>query len=380
MSFPSNWKNVKFGDIAQQIVERIDDPQKSGYNSYIGLEHIESEQINIQKYGDAKEVKSSKFLCKKGDIIFGRRRAYLRKLAVCDRDSLVSSDAMVIRPKKEVIKKYLILMMQTDYFWEKAISLSAGSLSPRVKWRELSTIEFYLPPFDVQKKISDILWSIQDNLEKIEKLIQITEKLKKELLEELITRRKWKLINFGEKISLVKGKAPKKELGEIKSNLKLPYLNTDSLRDSLQNIFLPKNDFMVEVTNKDVIILWDGSNAGEIFRGKEGYLSSTMTKLVYDKTEYDNNFLYYFLKTKEFEIKSKCKGTGIPHVDKEIIESLQLPLISYQEQQKIVKILEQIFNAQYAFQENLNITRILKKKLTNEFLSGNLLIPKEVLN
>jgi type I restriction enzyme, S subunit len=380
MSFPSNWKNVKFGDIAQQIVERIDDPQKSGYNSYIGLEHIETEQINIQKYGDAKEVKSSKFLCQKGDIIFGRRRAYLRKLAVCDRDSLVSSDAMVIRPKKEVIKEYLILMMQTDYFWEKAISLSAGSLSPRVKWRELSTIEFYLPPFDVQKKISDILWSIQDNLEKIEKLIQITEKLKKGLLEELITRKKWELINFGEKISLVKGKAPKKELGEIKSNLKLPYLNTDLLRDSLQNIFLPKNDFMVEVTNKDVIILWDGSNAGEIFRGKEGYLSSTMTKLVYDKTEYDNNFLYYFLKTKEFEIKSQCKGTGIPHVDKEIIESLQLPLISYQEQQKIVKILKQIFNAQYAFQENLNITRILKKKLTNEFLSGSLLIPKEVLN
>jgi len=383
MSFPSNWKNVKFGDIAQQIVERIDDPQKSGYNSYIGLEHIESEQINIQKYGDAEEVKSSKFLCQKGDIIFGRRRAYLRKLAVCDRDSLVSTDAMVIRPKKEVIKEYLILMMQTDYFWEKAISLSAGSLSPRVKWRELSTIEFYLPPLDVQKKISDILWSFQDNLEKIEKLIQITEKLKKELLEELLIK------GIGHK------KFQKTELGEIPDMWKIVTLSS-VLKPNFGIRITQKNEtgtkfpvyggggisFWTDTFNReDEFVVSRFAMSEECVRyvkGKFYMLDSGFTIESIDDSVL-KEYLGLFLSIFQNKVYSQGRGPAQKNLDVKEFLTMPFPKPSLDEQKIILSLYNNFEKSKETLLSNLSNILNLKKKLVNSFLSGELLIPKEAI-
>jgi len=203
MSSVSDWKTVEFGEIAEQITNRIDNPKDSELADYIGLEHVKSNNLKISSYGKANDVVSSKFVCRRGDIVFGRRRAYLRKLAISDRDALVSTDAMVIRPKKNFSKEFLLLVMQTDRFWDEVISRSAGSLSPRIKWRDLSSIDVLLPPPEVQGKISKLIFSVQDNIEKNENLIQVAEKLKKGLLEELLTK------GIGHK------KFKKTELGEI---------------------------------------------------------------------------------------------------------------------------------------------------------------------
>ncbi len=414
MSFPSNWKKLKFGDVAQQIVERIDDPQKSGYNSYIGLEHIESEQINIQKYGDAEEVKSSKFLCQKGDIIFGRRRAYLRKLAVCDRDSLVSTDAMVIRPKKEVIKEYLILMMQTDYFWEKAISLSAGSLSPRVKWRELSTIEFYIPPLDIQKKISEILWSIQDNLEKMEKLIQITEKLKKELLEELLTKgighNKFKKTELGEIpkewdnktiFDAAKNKEEAVQTGpfgaqlhscdyvvkgiplilirniendEITSN-NIPYINEEKVKQ-LEKYRIQPGDIVFS----RVADVGRAAVATEEHRG--WLISGQMLRVRLNNQKINNDFVKYLIKTQNFKdvLRMKTVGSTRDSINTTILGEMPIIIPPIDEQIEICGILNKFDLTLKKYDEHIKILFSLKKEIVNKFLSGELLIKKEVLN
>ena len=413
MSFPSNWKNVKFGDIAQQIVERIDDPQKSGYNSYIGLEHIESEQINIWKYGDAKEVKSSKFFCQKGDIIFGRRRAYLRKLAVCDRDSLVSTDAMVIRPRKEVIKEYLILMMQTDYFWEKAISLSAGSLSPRVKWRELSTIDFYLPPLDIQKKISDIIWSIQNNLEKMEKLIQITEKLKKGLLEELLTKgidhkkfketelgeipEDWKIKKLGEFCTFTKGVTYKSsDLSETQGDY-LVNLNNFLKRGGFNSVGTKRftgDCKSIHILNEGDLVIanTDVTREGHIVGypalipkfDKTGKIVMTMdvTKIEPDEKIVNKKFLYYYLLSTRCHayMKIHSSGSTVLHLQLKMVPKMNIPIPSLEEQIKIIHIIDELDNNKNNHDINIKNIRNLKKKLTNEFLSGKLLIPVEIKN
>jgi type I restriction enzyme S subunit len=96
---PSQWKKVKFEDIIENITDRIDNPQEAGLSNYIGLEHLDTDGIRIKRYGSPNDVQATKFLCKKGDIIFGKRRAYLRKLAVTERDAVVSAHSMVLRPK-----------------------------------------------------------------------------------------------------------------------------------------------------------------------------------------------------------------------------------------------------------------------------------------
>lgn len=184
MSSVSGWKTVEFGDIAEQIINRVDNPKKSRLTDYIGLEHIESNNLRISDYGKTDGIVSSKFECKKGDIIFSRRRAYLRKLAISDRDALVSTDAMIIRPKENVSKDFLLLLMQNEKFWNEVIARSAGSLSPRIKWRDLSKICVPLPPLKVREEISMLTSSVQDNFEKTENLFKDTEAAKKALILE----------------------------------------------------------------------------------------------------------------------------------------------------------------------------------------------------
>ncbi|MDD4249490.1 MAG: hypothetical protein PHT13_10325, partial [Methanosarcina sp.] len=77
-----NWQNVRFDEIAEIVTDRIEKPTESGLSDYIGLEHLDTDCIRIKRFGSTEDVDATKFLCKKGDIIFGKRRAYLRKLAV----------------------------------------------------------------------------------------------------------------------------------------------------------------------------------------------------------------------------------------------------------------------------------------------------------
>ena len=200
---PLGWEKVKFGDIAKNITARIDNPKESGLEDYIGLEHLDTDEIRIKRYGSPGEVEATKFLCKKGDIVFGKRRAYLRKLAVASRDAVVSAHSMVLRPKEEkVLTEFLPWFLQSSQFWKTAFAISEGSLSPTIKWKTLSVQEFWLPSRGEQKKIAEILWSIESNVEKLEVLIKVAQKLKKGLLEELlrkgISHKKFKKTELGE--------------------------------------------------------------------------------------------------------------------------------------------------------------------------------------
>jgi type I restriction enzyme, S subunit len=151
------------------------------------LEHLDTDEIRIKRYGSPNEVEATKFLCRKGDIVFGKRRAYLRKVAVTSRDAVVSAHSMVLRPKKRVVSAFLPWFMHSSQFWRTAFAISEGSLSPTIKWKTLSAQEFWLPSAAEQERIAEILWSIESSIERLEHLIQVAERLKKGLLGELLT-------------------------------------------------------------------------------------------------------------------------------------------------------------------------------------------------
>jgi type I restriction enzyme S subunit len=87
----------------------------------------------------------------------------------------VSTDAIIVRPKTGVLKEFLIIIMQSDKLWEEAISRSAGSLSPRVKWKDIGNFKVTLPPVKKQEEISNLIFSIQENIERSERLIRVCE-------------------------------------------------------------------------------------------------------------------------------------------------------------------------------------------------------------
>src|SRR5581483_8994611 len=143
---PKGWQWVRFDEIAINVSDRIDDPKKAGVDHYVGLEHLDSDSLRIRRWGTPDDVEAQKLRFRKGDIIFGKRRAYQRKVGVADFDGICSAHAFVFRGNsKHIVPELLPFFMQTDAFMERAVAISKGSLSPTINWGDLARQEFALP-------------------------------------------------------------------------------------------------------------------------------------------------------------------------------------------------------------------------------------------
>lgn len=157
----SQWKVHKFGEIVSNISERAE-PKDTKLDIYVGLEHLDPDCVHIRRKGHPSDVKGTKLRVYPGDIIFGKRRAYQRKAAIVDFDGICSAHAMVVRANPKVILPELLPhFMHSDVFMHRAVDVSEGSLSPTIKWKILAEQPFKMPPLDDQKRIADLLWSIE---------------------------------------------------------------------------------------------------------------------------------------------------------------------------------------------------------------------------
>lgn len=158
----SRWRRVKFGQMAECVTDRVDNPAESGVERYVGLDHLDPGTLSIRRWGAPTDVESTKLRFKLGDVIFGKRRAYQRKLAVADFEGICSAHAMVLRAhEKTVYPSFLPVFMQSDVFFDRALQISVGSLSPTINWKALAVQEFDLPPLDEQRRIAEMLWAIE---------------------------------------------------------------------------------------------------------------------------------------------------------------------------------------------------------------------------
>ena len=154
----NGWIKHRFDEMAVVVNDRIDDPAKADVEYYVGLEHLDSESLTIRRWGAPSDVDATKLRFRAGDIIFGRRRVYQRKLAVADFDGICSAHAMVLRAKPAVaLPEFLPFFMQSDLFMERAREISVGSLSPTINWKTLAKEEFALPPLAEQLGIAEVV-------------------------------------------------------------------------------------------------------------------------------------------------------------------------------------------------------------------------------
>ena len=162
----SSWQKVRFDQICKNISNRIDDPKQADTDYYVGLEHLDSEEPKISRHGSPQDVSKTKLLFKPGHILFGKRNWYLRRLAVAQREGICSAHMLVLEPiEGKITKEFLPLLMFGDDFYEKALMVSAGSMSPTIKWKDLAKQEFLIFCFfhfhaekTFSSKFSEIRW------------------------------------------------------------------------------------------------------------------------------------------------------------------------------------------------------------------------------
>ena len=154
---------MSFGDVVKLNADRCANPAAAGIERYVGLEHIEPEDLRIRRWGLVEDGTTFTNRFRPGQVLFGKRRAYQRKVAVADFEGVCSSDIYVFEPKDDrLLPELLPFLCQTEAFYEHAVGTSAGSLSPRTNWTQLANYEFTLPPLEEQSRILDVLSTSDD--------------------------------------------------------------------------------------------------------------------------------------------------------------------------------------------------------------------------
>lgn len=346
-------------------------PTESDKTHYIGLEHIDSECLEITRWGSDVAPIGEKLIMKKGDVLFGKRRAYQRKLAIAPFDGIFSAHGMVLRPKEEVVdKNYFPFFMSSDLFMERAVQISVGGLSPTINWKDLREQEFSLPPLTEQKILADKLWAAYHLKESYKKLLTATEEMVKSQFIEMFSSTDY--VQLNSLVTLSKSSIMPQD-GSIYTlysfhaydNNQTPEI-VDGREIKSSKIVLEENVVLFNKLNVRLSRVWNIHSLNT----KNNICSSEFLPLKIKNTSLiSQSFLYRILCSDYVTKKMMDCSTGTSNSQKRITPSslmnMNVPLPSIDKQQKFVAIADQADKSAFELRKSIYAIDSVIKSLTN---------------
>lgn len=334
---------VFLGDVAVERRETCKG-SKDGY-PIVGLEHLTPEEITLTAWNEDSENTFTKMF-RKGDILFGRRRAYLKKAAVAPFDGICSGDITVIQAKPDLILPELLpFIIQNDALFDFAVGKSAGSLSPRVKWEHLKNYEFELPEMDKQRELAGLLWAMDATRKSYQRLITVTDELVKSQFIEMFGKRDGAIYCTLEEccVSVTGGSTPSMKHEEyyggevpfIKSgDVKADYISSGALwltqraLDETTAKYVPagtvvvvtrsgilKHDLPVAITSNPVVINQD-------------------LKAFEPKPEFSPQYIAWAIRSREDELLSKTRVMTVDNIESKDLYEIPVMIASREDQEQ----------------------------------------------
>ena len=359
----TGWKEYRFDEVCRQVNEATKDPTAEGVDHVIGLEHIEPNNLHIAQWDTLEKETTFTRKFKKGQVLFGRRRAYQRKVAYAEFDGICSGDILVFEAiEKVMLPELLPFVIQSEGFFQKALETSAGSLSPRTKFKELADYEFLLPPKPEQKCTAALLWAADEMVEMEKKQLAKLKEYYESYLQDSIDSSKYNS-NLQDCIDgLIGGGTPNTKNGDYYNELEgTPWVTSISL----EPIFIEKGERLItplgiklsatNVLPEGNIILGTRVGVGKCSINKvDMCFSQDSTGIIIKKDIVNPVFLLFTLRSYQCQkyFKSHSRGTTIQGITKE--DLLGLPLWIPKQQQQLI-----IANKCVEIVNNINTSNIL---------------------
>ena len=381
----SNGQTYSFGEMVHHISERVH-PDDAQVEYYIGLEHLDSESLKIRRWGSPDDVGATKLRFYPGDIIFGKRRFYQRKLAVAEFDGICSAHAMVLRAKPDVVlPEFLPFFLQSETFYERAISISVGSLSPTINWTTLKRQEFALPPLDEQRRIAEILTAVEDVLRRQEEVIASSEDFKRIAMSSIfregyleLGNGKWKVEKLEEVCEKIVDGAHRTPT-YVESGI--PFLRVTDIQTKL--IDWEKVKYIPPSEHYELIKRCH-PEYGDILLSKNGTIG--IVKAVDWEREFSVFVSLCLLKPKkciltdylleilqsprvQSQFENRIKQATVKNLHMEEIRECKIPLPSIETQKEIIAIARNHDSAIESAKEYFNKTKFLKSSLLEKYLN-----------
>ena len=408
MSF-SVWKNVKIKDVAETIF--------SGGTPSTKKEEFWNGKINWLSSGETRNKfivdtekkitqegvdNSSTKLAKKKDVVIASAgQGFTRgQTSMCLIDTYINQSLICVRAKKDIIDPYYLFYNISSRYNELRQISDGHSIRGSLTTKLISDLNISLPTIDEQRKIREILFSIDNKIETNNEINKKLEEMAQAIFKQWfvdfefpnedgkpykssggemveselgIIPEGWKIKELKEVIKFNKGKKPKiitdKEFDNSKLYLTIDVLNRNSIQYAI-------NDKVVLANKKDILMVMDGASSGSLYYGLDGIVGSTLSKLVINDEYINDDILYYFLKLNEFNIKGHLTGSAIPHTDKEYVNRLIMCIPNDKELLvRVTKILSDI--REKVIINNEENSRLIKLRdiLLPKLMSGEIRIP-----
>lgn len=356
---------VRFDKIARECRETF----KGSFTNMpiVGLEHIEPYDMKLKNYEVNVETTFTKQF-HKGQILFGRRRAYQHKACVATFDGICSGDITVIEPiEGQVYPDLLPFIVQNDDFFEHAIKGSNGALSPRVKWEHMANFEINLPSFAEQKVLAEKLWTAYEVKQSYLKMIAATEEMVKAQFVEMFNA--IKKVGINTLVDTIWGASPdsstyndtgdgvpfyqgKTEFGELYVNNPITYCTAP-----------------VKMAKKDSILMSVRAPVGAVNIATQNCcIGRGLASITPKKEKAETMFIYYALKYMEEEINRLGTGSTFKAINKDSYAKIQLPEASSEDQIIFVEIAQQADKSISELRKSVDAIDKVIKSLINENL------------
>ena len=385
----SNMTHVCLGDVAREIKQKVPVGQEL---PTVGLEHLDPGEVELAHWDEGVETTFTKAFSK-GQVLFGRRRAYLRKAAVAPFDGICSGDITVIAPKDNLSPRLLPFIIQNDALFEHAVTNSAGSLSPRVKWQNLSQFEFELPNADKQEELADILWAAQETRSRYKQLLTACGDVVKsqfvEMFGDALTGYKYRLQSLGSMLSTEPQNGLYKPQSFYVEKGGSPIVRVDAFQkgciedySALKRLTCTSAELETyELVNNDIVInRVNGSidRVGKIawIRGlrEPTVFESNMMRFHIDEKRMDLAFVATYLNSDDIrqQIKACARIANQCSINQTNVANFVIPAPPLDLQREFAGFVAQVDKSKFAVQQALDELNATTKKILNQELGlGN---------
>jgi restriction endonuclease S subunit len=377
----SEWKLTKLGDVSSTKSVRENNPSNSKYDKFVGSSCINEYDLKIQNWEDTSTVTSAMKVFNRGEYLLVRRSVagnqFKRRAARADFEGICSGDIINIRENDEFISDgFLAYILYSDDFWEYAISNASGSITSRVKWKDLANYEFLLPPKNQQAQLSKLLWAMDEVIERDVLLFNRIDDFLKVKREELIIDQGFKMIRLDEicdkKISygiVQAGPDIKQGMPYIKSsNLSEDGIKIEELNKTSDEI--AQKYRRSEVKPGDIVFSLRG-NLAEMNIVPEELKVANLTQgtaRISVSEVYDNNYMKSALETSKIQrrIHALSKGSTFKEISLEALRTVKVPVPSEDKAREISKMIKSIEVTRKEVKQKLVSNKSLQKSLINQ--------------
>lgn len=385
----SGWKHVALRDVVRHVTDRRD-PETSGLERFLAGEHIPSDDLAITSWGVIGQDPIGPMFYKRfrpGHVLYVSRRTYLRKVAVPEFEGITGEKTFVLETLDQgvLLQEMLPFVLSAENFHAYAIANSRGSVNPYLNWGELAAYQFNLPPLDEQRRIADLLWSIERHRQSVASMSQMAHALLLRVRADMFeagtdTARADEFFE----ITIGRQRSPKHERGEHvvpylrSANVTLAGIETSDVKSMN---FEPREQEKFALASGDVLVSEASASAPSVgmpavWRDDlPGIVCFQNTLLRYraiagvSRPEYAEHYCHWAFDSGKF--LTAASGTNIRHIGVGGATSMRVRHASLPEQEAFSAKAAAASRTLESVEAELKSTKALLTSLTNELFGGN---------